>query len=52
VLCSTTPAKVLGLAGFGVLAEGGFADVVILDRQFGVVRTFINGEAVYARSDD
>jgi N-acetylglucosamine-6-phosphate deacetylase len=52
VLCSTTPAKVLGLAGFGVLAEGGFADVVILDRHFGVVRTFINGEAVYARSDD
>jgi N-acetylglucosamine-6-phosphate deacetylase len=52
VLCSTTPAKELGLAGFGVLAEGGFADVVILDRQFSVVRTFINGEAVYARSDD
>jgi N-acetylglucosamine-6-phosphate deacetylase len=52
LLCSTTPAKELGLAGFGLLAEGGFADVVVLDRQFGVVRTFINGEAVYARDDD
>ena len=49
VLCSTTPAKELGLAGFGVLAEGGVADVVILDRQFGVVRTFINGAPVFAR---
>jgi len=49
VLCSTTPAKELGLAGFGVLVEGGFADVVILDRQFGVVRTFINGQTVYER---
>ena len=48
VLCSTTPARELGLAGFGVLAEGGFADVVVLDRQFRVVRTFINGEEVYA----
>ena len=52
VLCSTTPAKELGLAGFGTIVEGGFADVVILDRQFRVVRTLINGEAVYARSDD
>ena len=47
-LCSTTPARELGLAGFGMLAEGGFADVVILDRQYRVVRTFINGEEVYA----
>jgi N-acetylglucosamine-6-phosphate deacetylase len=52
VLCSTTPAKELGLAGFGVLAEGTFADVAILDRQFDVVRTFINGEIIYERSDD
>ena len=49
MLCSTTPAKELGLAGFGLLAEGGFADVVILDRQFAVVRTFINGEEVFTR---
>ena len=47
-LCSATPARELGLAGFGMLAEGGFADVVILNRQYRVVRTFINGEEVYA----
>ena len=47
VMCSTTPARELGLDGLGVLAEGGFADVVILDRQFRVVRTFVNGEEVY-----
>jgi N-acetylglucosamine-6-phosphate deacetylase len=52
VMCATTPAKELGLAGFGLLAEGAFADVVILDRQFKVVRTLINGETVYERLDD
>jgi N-acetylglucosamine-6-phosphate deacetylase len=49
ILCSTTPARELGLAEFGVLAEGLIADLVILDRQFRVVRTFINGEDVYRR---
>ena len=52
VLCATTPAKELELAGFGLLAEGAFADVVILDRQFNVIRTVINGETVYDRLDD
>ena len=47
VLCSTTPAKELGLAGFGLLAEGGCADIVILDRQFRVARTFVGGEEAY-----
>jgi N-acetylglucosamine-6-phosphate deacetylase len=49
-LCSTTPARELGLTGFGVLAKGGFADVVVLDRSFRVVRTFIDGEQVFERS--
>jgi N-acetylglucosamine-6-phosphate deacetylase len=43
ILCSTTPARALGLSGFGVLAEGGAADVVVLDRAFRVVRTLIGG---------
>ena len=46
-LCSTTPARELGLTGFGVLAEGAFGDVVVLDRGFRVVRTFLAGEEVY-----
>jgi N-acetylglucosamine-6-phosphate deacetylase len=49
MLCSTTPARELGLTGFGELVEGGFADVVVLDRSFRVVRTFIDGQEVYAR---
>ena len=52
VMCATTPAKELGLAGFGLLAEGAFADVVILDRQFNVVRTLINGVEVYRTGAD
>ena len=47
VMCATTPARELGLKGFGVVAEGGVADIVVLDRQFRVVRTFIAGEEVY-----
>jgi N-acetylglucosamine-6-phosphate deacetylase len=46
-MCATTPAKELGLTGFGLLAEGAIADVVILDRQFNVVRTLIGGVEVY-----
>jgi N-acetylglucosamine-6-phosphate deacetylase len=47
LLCSTTPARTLGLSGFGVLAEGAAADVVVLDRAFKVVRTFIGGQLVW-----
>ncbi len=47
-MCSTTPARELGLTGFGVLAVGAFADVVVLDRGFRVVRTFVGGDEVYA----
>ncbi|HVQ16266.1 MAG TPA: amidohydrolase family protein, partial [Vicinamibacterales bacterium] len=47
LLCSTTPARTLGLSGFGVLAEGAAADVVVLDRAFQVVRTFIGGQLVW-----
>ena len=47
LMCSTTPARELGLAGFGAIAEGSVADLAILDRDFRVVRTFIGGEEVY-----
>jgi N-acetylglucosamine-6-phosphate deacetylase len=46
-LCSMTPARQLGLAGFGFIAEGAVADLVVLDRGFRVVRTFIDGHEVY-----
>lgn len=51
-MCSTTPARALGLTGFGVLAEGNVADLAVLDRAFRVVRTFIGGEQVYPRTSE
>jgi N-acetylglucosamine-6-phosphate deacetylase len=50
VMCSTTPARELGLVGHGVLASGAVADVAILDSAFRVVQTYVGGELVYARS--
>jgi N-acetylglucosamine-6-phosphate deacetylase len=47
IMCATTPARQLGLTGFGVLAEGAVADLVVLDRGFRVVRTFLDGREVY-----
>jgi N-acetylglucosamine-6-phosphate deacetylase len=49
-MCSTTPARELGLTGFGVIAVGAVADLVVLDRGFRVVRTFIGGEQVNTSS--
>ena len=49
-MCSTTPARALGLTRFGVVAEGNIADLVVLDRACRVVRTFIAGEQVYGRA--
>jgi N-acetylglucosamine-6-phosphate deacetylase len=48
ILCSTSPARALGLSGFGVLADGAAADIVLLDRALRVVRTFIGGQEVKA----
>lgn len=46
-MCSTTPARELGLGGAGVLAPGGAADLVVLDRHLRVERTFIDGREVF-----
>jgi len=51
VMCSTTPARELGLTGFGVLAEGAIADVVVLDRDFEVIHTYIGGQPVWMNSN-
>jgi len=47
IMCSTTPARAVGLTGFGVIAEGQAADFVVLDRAFRVAKTFIDGEEIY-----
>jgi N-acetylglucosamine-6-phosphate deacetylase len=49
MLCSTTPARELGLTGFGVLARDCVADVTVLDRSFSVVRTYIDGQQAYGQ---
>ena len=48
-VCSTTPARELGLQGTGLLAEGGMADLTVLDRNFRVVQTYVGGLLVYQR---
>ncbi len=45
--CSTTPARALGLQGFGVIAAGSTADFVVLDREFRVRQTWIAGSLAY-----
>jgi len=49
-VCATTPARALGLQGFGVLAPGAVADVVVLDRDLRVVQTWIAGTLAYEGS--
>lgn len=49
MLCSTTPARALGLTGFGVIAEGAAADVVILDERLLVVETCVAGRPCLGR---
>ena len=40
---STTPARALGLQGFGVIAAGATADLVVLNRDLSVVQTWVAG---------
>jgi N-acetylglucosamine-6-phosphate deacetylase len=47
IMCATTPARELKLEGRGAIAAGAFADLVVLNRGFEVVRTFIDGESAY-----
>jgi N-acetylglucosamine-6-phosphate deacetylase len=49
-ICATTPARELGLAGHGVLAQDAAADLVVLDPHFKVVQTYVAGNLVYARN--
>jgi N-acetylglucosamine-6-phosphate deacetylase len=49
-VCSTTPARELGLVGHGVLAPEAVADLVVLDANFTVVQTYVAGQLTYARN--
>ena len=49
-MCATTPARQLSLAESGRIAPGAVADLVVLDRDFCVVRTMIDGAEVWARA--
>ena len=47
LMCSTTPAGQLGLTELGRISEGAQADLVMLDRDLRVVRTFVAGRQVW-----
>lgn len=49
-VCATTPARALGLQGFGVIAAGAIADLVVLDRDLRVVQTWVAGVLAYERN--
>jgi N-acetylglucosamine-6-phosphate deacetylase len=49
-VCSTTPARALGLQGFGVLTPGAIADLVVLDRDLRVAQTWVAGTLAWGRS--
>jgi N-acetylglucosamine-6-phosphate deacetylase len=42
-LCATTPARELGLIGYGAIAQGATADLVVFDPGLNVVQTWIGG---------
>jgi len=50
VMCSTTPARELGLVGYGVLAADASADLAVLDANLTVVQTYVGGNLVYSRN--
>ena len=47
LVCATTPARTLGLQGFGVIAGGAVADLVVLDAEWRVVQTWLAGTLAY-----
>ena len=48
-VCATTPARALGLRGFGVIAPGAAADLAVLAPDFTVHQTWLSGTLVFER---
>jgi N-acetylglucosamine-6-phosphate deacetylase len=48
-MCATTPARELGLVGYGVIAPGATADLTVLDSRLQVTETWIGGVKVWER---
>jgi N-acetylglucosamine-6-phosphate deacetylase len=48
-VCATTPARALGLQGFGVIAPGASADLAVLTGDLKVAQTWIGGELAWTR---
>lgn len=49
-ICSTTPARQLGLQGLGTISPGSTADLVVLDARLRVAQTWIGGTRVWPLS--
>jgi N-acetylglucosamine-6-phosphate deacetylase len=47
VMCSTTPARELGLQGHGVIAAGAIADLAVLGRDYRIRQTWIGGARAF-----
>jgi N-acetylglucosamine-6-phosphate deacetylase len=47
LMCATSPARALGRPDLGRLEQGAAADVVVMDRDFRVVRTIVEGRVVF-----
>ncbi len=48
-VCSTTPAREVGLLRHGAIVTGGMADLVVLSAELGVEQTWIGGRRVYSK---
>ena len=51
LMCATTPARELGLIGYGAIVRDAVADLVVLDSALSVVQTYVGGRLVYARTN-
>lgn len=48
-LVTINPAKNLNIANIGLIEEGYYFDITVLDEELNVVQTFVNGEVKYER---